>query len=206
MQLNKCYCPKDTAFSQSDPQQRDANCNFTCLTKDPHSAMFFCLAGQVSCLVAGKANLTFGGRCRVELRPDFGVYSSVHGKRCAALNCAPRWQSWTYGQTPSKWFLCWTHGGTDCRHSLWVSWGFSLQTWEEASKTKKQQLLHVSLCPRCSGNISSNFKKFWRKCLIISHDVLQLLIYYYVWITESPMSKGHTKYTVSCSLLTDHHQ
>ena len=38
-------------------------------------------------------------------------------------------------QTLSKWFLCWTRGGTDCRHNLWVSWVSSLQTWEEGSKT-----------------------------------------------------------------------
>ena len=49
--------------------------------------------------MAGKANLTFGGRCRIEPRLDFGVYSSVHVKRCVALNCTSLWRSWTYEQT-----------------------------------------------------------------------------------------------------------
>ena len=34
-------------------------------------------------------NITFGGRCRVEPRPDFVVYSVVQVKRCVALNCTP---------------------------------------------------------------------------------------------------------------------
>ena len=38
---------------------------------------------------------------------------------------------WTYGQTPSEWSFCWTQGGTDYWHSLWVSWGSTPKSWEE---------------------------------------------------------------------------
>ena len=45
------------------------------LPKNPTVPFFFVFfADQVSRPVASKANLTFGGRCRVEPRPDFGVY------------------------------------------------------------------------------------------------------------------------------------
>ena len=76
--------------------------NFICLTKGPHGTIHFCLAGQVFRPVAGKAILTLGGRCRVESRPDFGVYSSVHVQSCVALNCIPRWRSWTYMDKPRQ--------------------------------------------------------------------------------------------------------
>ena len=73
---------------------------------------------------------------------DANCISSAHVKRCVELNCTPRWLSWTYGQNLSKGFLCWTRGGTDCRHSLWVSWGSSLQTWEQVE-------LLILLCMTC---------------------------------------------------------
>ena len=71
-------------------QKRDANCiSFTCLTKGPHGAILFCLAGLVAGLWPAKQ--IFGGRCRVEPRPDFGVYSSMHVKRCVVTpNGGPR--------------------------------------------------------------------------------------------------------------------
>ena len=90
------------------PQQRDANCiNFTCLTKGPHSAILFCLAGQVSLPVAGKANLTFGGRCPESNSGPTSV-CTVQCMWRGVLHWIVRWWSWTYGQTPSKLFLCWT--------------------------------------------------------------------------------------------------
>ena len=73
-----------------------------------------------------------------------------------------QWRSWTYGQTPSRWFLCWTHGGTDCRHRLWVSWVSSLGTWEEGLITTTSWYnLHLSV-ERCWSD----------RCIFRSHVTL----------------------------------
>ena len=152
--------PKDTAFSQSD--------------QHPSNILFW-LAGQVSRPVAVKANLTFGWICRVEPWPEFGVYSSVHVKSCVALNCTPRWRSWTYGHILSKLFLCWTRGGTDCRHSLWVSWGSSTNM---RGRGWKQQEDKVYVFSYKSRKVSQPDRKI-TNCIIekvVNFNYLGLLI------------------------------
>ena len=62
------------------------------------------------------------------------LHSNSRMKRQHFFTCTKLytpWRHWTYGQTPSKWFICWTPGGTDCLHSLWISCSSSLETWEE---------------------------------------------------------------------------
>ena len=62
-----------------------------------------------------------------------------------------------YGQTPSKWFLCWTRGRTYCRHSIWVSWSSSLKTWEEGSNQQQHTINYF-----CKGTLDTfNFIDLW---------------------------------------------
>ena len=112
---------KDTAFSQLDQHPSTERCKLyhLYLPYQRHPRCHSCLSCRLRFPSCGWQSESFGPTsvCTVQCMWRGVLHWTVH-----------RWRSWTYVQTPSKWFLCWSCGWIDCRHSLWVSWGSSLQT------------------------------------------------------------------------------
>ena len=95
------------------------------------------------------------------------------------------WRSWTYGQTPSKWFFCWTYGGTNCRHSLWVSWGSSLEIWEEGLTTTTMQATACTFRSIITSYVQLNSEQ------INHHSYTKLVLYrihYHPFVTYRYMA------------------
>ena len=128
--------PKDTAFQQSGcklyqpflPYQRLPQCHSfqSCQLSFPSCGW------QSEYFWRGTSN-------RIQVRHrcvHAGAGASAHVLKYLVMNL--------YGQTPSRWFLCWTHG----RHRLWVIWGSSLGTWEEGLITTTNMVLRFSFLKR----------------------------------------------------------